>query len=109
LPTPRNRGRYSPKVRTGSGGAGERPSSRPHPRRRSGELAPALAPEQASRPIGQLCLGGVDLSRAPRAAVEDFLSHRKPPPQEARLPRRRGRGRGSRRQPEHCVDAGEGG
>jgi hypothetical protein len=71
-------------------------AARPHPRRRPGELAP----EQASRPIGQLCLGGVDLARAPRAAVEDFLSHREPPPKQPPPPRRRGRG--SPRQQEHA-------
>lgn len=47
----------------------------------------------------QLCLGGVDLSRAPRTAVEDFLANREPPPKEAR-PRRSGRG--SRREQEHA-------
>jgi hypothetical protein len=70
-------------------------AARRRPKRRPGELAP----EQASRPIGQLCIGGVDLSRAPRAAVEDFLSHREPPREEAK-PRRRGRG--SRREREHA-------
>src|SRR4051794_26059562 len=38
-------------------------AARRHPRRRRAELAP----EEASRPIGQLCIGGVDLGRAPRA------------------------------------------
>jgi hypothetical protein len=70
-------------------------AARRRPRQRPGELAP----EEASRPIGQLCIGGVDLSRAPRAAVEDFLANREPPPKEAG-PRRRGRG--SRRQREHA-------
>jgi hypothetical protein len=65
------------------------------PRRRPGELGP----EEASRPIGQLCIAGVDLSRAPRAAVEDFLANREPPREEAG-PRRSGRG--SRRQREHA-------
>jgi len=63
------------------------------PRRRPGELAP----EEASRPIGQLCIAGVDLSRAPRAAVEDFLANREPPPKPVGP-----RGRGSRRQREHA-------
>jgi hypothetical protein len=67
-------------------------AARRRPRRRPGELAP----EEASRPIGQLCLGGVDLSRAPRAAVEDFLANREPPPEPVGP-----RGRGSRRQREH--------
>jgi hypothetical protein len=44
-------------------------------------------------------VGGVDLSRAPRAAVEDFLSHREPPPKEAGPPRR---GRSSHREREHA-------
>src|SRR5262245_19546817 len=30
------------------------------------------------RPIAQLCTGDVDLHRAPRAAVEDFLANREP-------------------------------
>jgi hypothetical protein len=63
------------------------------PRRRPGEMAP----EEASRPIGQLCVAGVDLSRAPRAAVEDFLANREPPPKPVGP-----RGRGSRRQRERA-------
>jgi hypothetical protein len=63
-------------------------AARRRPRRRPGEIAP----EEASRPIGQLCVGGVDLSRAPRAAVEDFLANREPPPKPVGP-----RGRGSRR------------
>jgi hypothetical protein len=72
-------------------------AARRHPRRRRrpGEMAP----EEASRPIEQLCVGAVDLSRAPRAAVEDFLANREPRPTEARPPRR---GRGSRREREHA-------
>jgi hypothetical protein len=65
------------------------------PRRRPGELAP----EEMSRPIEQLCAGGVILSRAPRAAVEDFLANREPPPKEAGPQRR---GRGSRRAREYA-------
>jgi hypothetical protein len=53
--------------------------------------------EEASRPIMQLCIGGVDLGRAPRAAVEDFLANREPPPKPVGP-----RGRGSRRQREHA-------
>jgi hypothetical protein len=68
-------------------------AARRRPRRRPGELAP----EQASRPITQLCLGGVDLSRAPRPAVEDFLANR----ERAREPVGP-RGRDSRRQREHA-------
>ena len=67
-------------------------AARRRPRRRPGEIAP----EEASRPIMQLCIGGVDLSRAPRAAVEDFLANREPPPEPVGP-----RGRGSRREREH--------
>ena len=60
---------------------------RRRPKRRPGEMAP----EEASRPIAELCVGGVDLSRAPRAAVEDFLANRERPPEAgpaaARQPR----------------------
>jgi hypothetical protein len=56
---------------------------RRRPKRRPGEMAP----EEASRPIGELCVGGVDLSRAPRAAVEDFLANRERPPEEDLPPR----------------------
>jgi hypothetical protein len=68
-------------------------AARRRPRRRLGELAP----EEARRPIGQLCIGGVDLSRAPHAAVEDFLANREPPPEPVGP-----RGRGSQRQREHA-------
>jgi hypothetical protein len=64
-------------------------AARRRPKRRPGEIAP----EEASRPIGQLCVGGVDLSRAPRAAVEDFLANREPPAKPVGP-----RGRGTRRQ-----------
>ena len=63
---------------------------RRRPKRRPGEIAP----EEASRPIMQLCVGGVDLSRAPRAAVEDFLANRERPREEDLPPRG---SRGSRR------------
>ena len=71
-------------------------AARRRPRRRPGEIAP----EEASRPIMQLCVGGVDLSRAPRAAVEDFLANREPPPKEPG--RKRRSGRGSRRKREQA-------
>jgi hypothetical protein len=70
-------------------------AARRRPRRRPGDIEP----EEASRPIGQLCVGGVDLSRAPRSAVEDFLANREPPPKEAG-PRRRGRGSKNERERE---------
>lgn len=61
------------------------------PRRRPKRRPDEMPPEGPSRPIAELCLGGVDLHRAPRAAVEDFLANRARPP-EADLPPR-----GSRR------------
>jgi hypothetical protein len=42
---------------------------------------------EPTRPIIQLVAADVDLHRAPRAAVEDFLAHREPPPKDS-LPRR---------------------
>jgi hypothetical protein len=65
-----------------------------NPRRRPKRRPGDIAPEAASRPIMQLCAGGVDLHRAPRAAVEDFLANRERPPEEELPPRGR---RGSRR------------
>jgi hypothetical protein len=56
---------------------------RRRPKRRPGEMAP----EEAFRPIAELCIGGVDLSRAPRAAVEDFLANRERPREEDLPPR----------------------
>jgi hypothetical protein len=70
-------------------------AARRRPKRRVGDPAP----EEFRRPIIQLCAAGVDLSRAPRAAVEDFLANREPPPKE---PGPRRRGRGSRREREHA-------
>lgn len=63
---------------------------RRRPKRRPGELAPV----EAFRPIAELCIGGVTLSRAPRAAVEDFLANRERPPEQDLPPRG---SRGSRR------------
>jgi transcriptional regulator with XRE-family HTH domain len=63
---------------------------RRRPKRRPGEMAPV----EAFRPIAELCIGGVTLSRAPRAAVEDFLANRERPPEKALPPRG---SRGSRR------------
>jgi hypothetical protein len=70
-------------------------AARHRPKRRPGEMLP----EQASRPMGQLIVGGVDLHRAPRAAVEDFLANREPPPKEDLPPPG---SRGSRRAREHA-------
>jgi hypothetical protein len=66
-------------------------AARRRPRRRVGDPP---EPEQFRRPIAQLCAAGVDLSRAPRAAVNDFLENRERPPKETLPPR----GRGTRRQ-----------
>jgi len=54
------------------------------------------------RPIAELCAAGVDLSRAPRAAVEDFLAHRVTPPEDEKPPRSRGR-RGFTRAQRHRL------
>jgi hypothetical protein len=56
-------------------------------------------PSEPMRPIMQLCTADVDLHRAPRAAVDDFLANREPPNEQA-TPRRRGR-RETRRNREH--------
>jgi hypothetical protein len=78
-------------------------AARPRRRRRT-SFVPAQAGTQEpqerepTRPIMQLCAGGVDLHRAPRAAIEDFLSHREPPRAE---PGGRRRTRESRRDRAH--------
>lgn len=65
------------------------------------------------RPIIELCSVGVDLHRAPREAVDDFLAHRVMPPEHERPPHSRGRGnrryltRAQRHQP--MMESGEGG
>jgi hypothetical protein len=56
---------------------------RRRPKRRPGEMAPV----EAFRPIAELCIGGVTLSRAPRAAVEDFLANRERPLEKDLPPR----------------------
>jgi transcriptional regulator with XRE-family HTH domain len=56
---------------------------RRRPKRRPGEMEPV----EAFRPIAELCIGGVTLSRAPRAAVEDFLANRARPPEQDLPPR----------------------
>jgi len=53
-----------------------------------------MPPEGPFRPIAELCLGGVELARAPRAAVEDYLANRERPREEDLPPRG---SRGSRR------------
>jgi hypothetical protein len=47
----------------------------------------------------QLVAAGVDLNRAPREAIDDFLEHREPPKEK---PPRHGRGRRSRLDREHA-------
>jgi hypothetical protein len=59
-------------------------------RRRNASAASGQKPNEPARPIMQLCVADVDLHRAPRAAVEDFLANREPPREDSR-PRRRGR------------------
>jgi hypothetical protein len=63
--------------------AGLAANPRRRPKRRPGEIAPV----EAFRPIAELCVGGVTLSRAPRAAVEDFLANRERPPEKDLPPR----------------------
>jgi hypothetical protein len=62
--------------------------------RRTPRRTEALVWGEAMRPIGELCAAGVDLHRAPRAAVEDFLENRAEP---LRRTSRRSRGRGNSR------------
>ncbi len=62
-------------------------AARRRPRRRVGDIA---EPEEFRRPIIQLCAAGVDLSRVPRAAVDDFLANRERPPKETLPPKGRG-------------------
>ena len=59
---------------------------------RTGRRTEAAMWGEPMRPIGELCAAGVDLHRAPRAAVDDFLAHRATPPDKERPPRSRGRG-----------------
>jgi hypothetical protein len=60
--------------------------------RRTPRRTAATLWSEPMRPIAELCAAGVDLSRAPRAAVEDFLAHRATPPEEEKPPRSRGLG-----------------
>ena len=59
-------------------------------RRRNTPGGSGQKPNEPARPIMQLCVADVDLHRAPRSAVEDFLANREPPREEPG-PRRRGR------------------
>lgn len=47
---------------------------------------------EAMRPIAELCVAGVDLRRAPREALDDFLANRAELPAHEKPPRSRGRG-----------------
>jgi len=60
-------------------------AARPRRRRGRGDAAhgPGDALGEPTRPIMQLCLADVDLHRAPRAAIDDFLEHREPPREDA--------------------------
>ena len=114
--------------RDGARGAGSAPAATPTPHPPSLGFASARAPSptrgegkrdrlaarprheprrrlgaEPTRPIIQLCAGDVDLHRAPRAAVDDFLANREPPPEEAGEPGRRGGGRESCRVRAHRL------
>ena len=59
----------------------------------------STATGEPMRPVTELTAAGVDLHRAPRAAIDDFLEHREPP---AEKPRREGRGRMGRMDAHHA-------
>ena len=56
-------------------------------RRRTGPGADPLRGDPM-RPMGELCAADVDLRRAPRDAIEDFLANRAPPREEEKPPKR---------------------
>jgi transcriptional regulator with XRE-family HTH domain len=58
--------------------------------RRTPRRADAAMWGEPMRPIAELCTAGVDLHRAPREAVDDFLENRALPPEKDRPPRSRG-------------------
>ncbi len=58
--------------------------------RRTPRRAEAALWGEPMRPIAELCTVGIDLHRAPRAAVDDFLAYRAEPPEEDKPPRWRG-------------------
>jgi hypothetical protein len=60
--------------------------------RRTPRRVEAVVSGELMRPIVELCAAGVELSRARRAAVEDFLANRAEPPEKDKPPRSRGRG-----------------
>jgi hypothetical protein len=59
---------------------------------RTARRTEAVVSGELMRPIVELCAVGVELSRAPREAVEDFLENRATPPDKERPPRSRGLG-----------------
>ncbi len=64
--------------------------------RRRRRREPSIPIPAGTRPMGELLLAGVDLQRVPRAALDDYLEHRAPPPKAPEgddEPRRRGRRR----------------
>jgi hypothetical protein len=60
--------------------------------RRTRRRTEAVVWGEPMRPVIELCSVGVDLHRAPREAVQDFLENRATPPAHERPPRSRGRG-----------------
>jgi len=58
--------------------------------RRTPRRTEAVVWGEPMRPVIELCAVGVDLRRAPRGAVEDFLENRALPPEKDRPPRSRG-------------------
>jgi hypothetical protein len=60
--------------------------------RRTPRRTEAIVSGELMRPIIELCAAGVELSRAPREALNDFLENRAKPRAEDRPPRSRGRG-----------------
>ena len=74
-------------------------AARPRKRRGEPKGGAGAPPNEPTRPIMQLCAGDVDLHRAPRTAVEDFLANREPPRDEPALRRR---GRRSKRNEHHA-------
>jgi len=69
--------------------------------RRTARRTEAIVWGEPTRPIAELCAAGVDLHRAPRPAVEDFLENRATPPEDEKPPRSRGR-RGLTRAQRHA-------
>jgi hypothetical protein len=58
--------------------------------RRTRSRTEAVVWGEPMRPIAELCAAGVDLHRAPRETIQDFLEHRATPREEDKPPRSRG-------------------